>query len=174
MMQSMYKRRWLQPLVLAIMCSKRQFRDKDTGLLCNCYDFKSLWGYWYPCFWLLKSSALGFKTRVESILPWCLTCVQWIPQIHLWCNTWAWQSRLFDPHTCTHTSIGWARIHIECAASSEPFQFGLNLKTSDWDYFLHQIQRGSNSKISIEINENLTLADRAVGYNLPMNFLIDT
>ena len=26
-----------------------------------------LWGYWYPCFGLLVTSALGFKTRVDSL-----------------------------------------------------------------------------------------------------------
>ena len=33
------------------------------------------------------TSALDLKTRVEPSLTCILACVQWIPQIHLWCDT---------------------------------------------------------------------------------------
>ena len=40
-----------------------------------------------PYFRRLVTSALGFKGRVDLSLASFLTCMQWIPQIHLWCNT---------------------------------------------------------------------------------------
>ena len=42
-----------------------------------------LWGRW----WLLMTSALGFKATVEPLFLSFLICVQWTPQIHLWCDT---------------------------------------------------------------------------------------
>ena len=38
-----------------------------------------MWGQWYPCFWLLVTSPLGFKARVDSALfalgrDICVTC----------------------------------------------------------------------------------------------------
>ena len=48
----------------------------------------SLWDHWYPCFGLLVTSPLGFKTRVGSPIrtwqrhTWCR-----LPEIRLWCNT---------------------------------------------------------------------------------------
>ena len=42
-----------------------------------------LWGHWYPCYGLLVMSALGFKARVDPSLVCFVSCVQWIPQIHL-------------------------------------------------------------------------------------------
>ena len=36
---------------------------------------------------LLMTSALGFKATVEPLFLSLLTCMQWIPQIHLWCDT---------------------------------------------------------------------------------------
>ena len=45
-----------------------------------------LWDHWYPCFGLLVMSALGFKARVDPSLACFIACVQWIPQINLWCN----------------------------------------------------------------------------------------
>ena len=45
-----------------------------------------LLGHWYPCSGLLVMSPLGFKARLESLAS-MLACVQWIPQIHFWCNT---------------------------------------------------------------------------------------
>ena len=35
----------------------------------------------------LVKFVLGFKSRVDSLACILLTCVQWIPQIHLWCYT---------------------------------------------------------------------------------------
>ena len=53
--------------------------------------FLEFWGksvlfmsHWYPCFGLLVTSPLGFKARVDPLF---VTCAQWIPQIHLWCDT---------------------------------------------------------------------------------------
>ena len=37
-------------------------------------------------FGLLVISALGFKTREDSSLACFVACVQWIPEIHLWCD----------------------------------------------------------------------------------------
>ena len=36
----------------------------------------------------LVTSVLGFKARVDPLVACFLTCVQWIPQIHLWCDTY--------------------------------------------------------------------------------------
>ena len=53
------------------------------------WGHKSLsFGHWHPCFGLLVISALHFKARVDPLLVCFLTCVQQIPQIHLWCNTY--------------------------------------------------------------------------------------
>ena len=54
-------------------------------------------------FGLLVTSALGFKTRADPSLACFLTCAQWIPQIHLWCDTcWLYSgqhgSRAFLTH----------------------------------------------------------------------------
>ena len=46
-----------------------------------------LWGHWYPCFGLLAMSPLGFKAKVDPLLACFVARVQWIPEIHLWCNT---------------------------------------------------------------------------------------
>ena len=46
-----------------------------------------LWGHWYPCFGLLAMSPLGFKARVDPSLVCFVACMQWIPEIHLWCHT---------------------------------------------------------------------------------------
>ena len=44
-----------------------------------------MWGHWNPCFGLLVTSPLGFKTRVGN-----LVCAWWrcytLPEIHLWCK----------------------------------------------------------------------------------------
>ena len=67
-----------------------------------------LWGHGYPC---LVTSTLGFKARVDSLLVYFLTCIQWISHIHLWCNTcWSLHDQygnLFDPHTCTYKTHWW-------------------------------------------------------------------
>ena len=44
-------------------------------------------GHWYPYFGLLVTSPLGFKARVDLSLVCFVACMQWIPEIHLWCNT---------------------------------------------------------------------------------------
>ena len=36
---------------------------------------------------VLVMSVLGFKVRVDPFLAWFVACIQWIPQIRLWCNT---------------------------------------------------------------------------------------
>ena len=65
-----------------------------------------LWGHWYPCFGLLVTSPLGFKARVDPLLVCFLACVQWIPEIHLWCDT-CWPlggqhgSQLHSLHACS-------------------------------------------------------------------------
>ena len=46
-----------------------------------------LWGHWYPCFGLLVTSALGFQAIVDPSLACFLACMQWMTQIHLWCDT---------------------------------------------------------------------------------------
>ena len=62
-----------------------------------------LWGHWYPCFGLLMTSSLGFKARVDPSLEYFVTCMPWIPEIHLWCDTcWLYRgphgSQLYSPH----------------------------------------------------------------------------
>ena len=58
-------------------------RWSSTAAYCRCYFLKkflghksSLWGTWYPCFELLVTSPLGFKTRVGSLI--------WTLQRHTW------------------------------------------------------------------------------------------
>ena len=46
-----------------------------------------MWENRYLCFGLLVPSALDFKARVDPLLVCFITCVQWIPQIQLWCDT---------------------------------------------------------------------------------------
>ena len=62
--------------------------------LCFVFFLKFFWrtqvlfvGSLIPCFGLLVTSTLSFKARVDTSLPCFLACMQWIPQIHLWCNT---------------------------------------------------------------------------------------
>ena len=53
--------------------------------------------------------ALRLKASVNSLLTWFISCIQWIPQIHLWCGTcwpidgqhgsWAFLSHIFS-HEC--------------------------------------------------------------------------
>ena len=45
------------------------------------------WGHWYLYFGLLAMSPLGFKARVDPSLVCFVACMQWIPDIHLWCDT---------------------------------------------------------------------------------------
>ena len=44
-------------------------------------------GRWYPCCGLLVTSFQGFKARVDSLFVYFITCMLWIPHIHLWCDT---------------------------------------------------------------------------------------
>ena len=46
-----------------------------------------LWGHWYLSFGLLVMSALGFKAQIHPSSVCFLACVQWIPQVHLQCDT---------------------------------------------------------------------------------------
>ena len=71
-----------------------------------------------PCFRLLVTSAMGYKARMESLLLCFLTCAQWIPQIHPFCDTcWLYScqhgSRGFSSHVLVDisTSTGGARTH---------------------------------------------------------------
>ena len=41
-----------------------------------------------PVFGLMVMYVLGLKAWVDSLLVCFLTCMQWIPQIHLWCDTY--------------------------------------------------------------------------------------
>ena len=71
------------------------------------------WGHWYPRFGLLVTSVLAFKGRVKT--PACM-----LPYLHttdfsdsplVWhlLTVWrsAWQSSLFNPHTCRHFHKHW-------------------------------------------------------------------
>ena len=44
-------------------------------------------GHWYTCVGLLMTSVLCVKARVDPSLACIVTCMQWILQVHLWCNT---------------------------------------------------------------------------------------
>ena len=44
-------------------------------------------GVLIPLFLDMVTSALGFKARVDPPLACFVVCVQWIPQIHLPCDT---------------------------------------------------------------------------------------
>ena len=61
-----------------------------------------LWDYWYPCFELLVTSALDFKATVDPSLVCLVACVQWLSQIHLWCDTcWPLDNQCFRfPEKC--------------------------------------------------------------------------
>ena len=69
-----------------------------------------LWGKWYHClliplFWTSgRRLLLGFIARVGPSLAYFIAYMQWIFQIHLWCDTY-WllggqygSSVVFDPH----------------------------------------------------------------------------
>ena len=69
-----------------------------------------LWDHWYPCFGLLEMFAMGFTCMLHLL--------QWIPQIHLWCDTcWPLGSQhgrqTFSTHILANipTSIGGVRTH---------------------------------------------------------------
>ena len=87
--------RTLSPLKISLVhgfpfCNLLFFKPQDfaTFLKKIFGGHKSfLWGHWYPCFGPVVMSTLGFKARGDPLLVCFLTCVQWIPQIHLWCDT---------------------------------------------------------------------------------------
>ena len=61
-------------------------------------------GHWDCCFRLLAMSAQSFKPRMEPYLACFITCMQWVSQIHLWCDTY-WT------HDSSHCSRAFL-IHI--------------------------------------------------------------
>ena len=69
-------------------------------------------GHCYPCFGLLVTSALGFKARVDPLFACFLTCMQWMPQIHLWSNTYR---RLGGQHgsRVPHMHVTEVACHLE-------------------------------------------------------------
>ena len=77
------------------------------------------WSHWCPCFRFLVMSALGFKARMDPLLVCFLTCAQWIPQIHLWCDTcWPLDSQYGSQsrslHACSRCRIprfDWETAH---------------------------------------------------------------
>ena len=51
--------------------------------------------------------ALDFKARVDPSLPCFIACVQWIPHIHLWCDT-SWPARQLNiAHEKTNIGLIW-------------------------------------------------------------------
>ena len=69
-----------------------------------------LWGHWYPCFGLLVTSALGFKS--QGGLACMLSCLRAIPQIHLWCDTcWPLDGQHGSQATLTHVLAAVRHIH---------------------------------------------------------------
>ena len=72
-------------------------------------NYNRVWSHWYPCFILLVTSALRFKTTEDLLLGWFIACTQWIPQIHLWCNM---ADKPFWP-TYLYTSIGGTRVQYQ-------------------------------------------------------------
>ena len=89
-------------------------------------------GHWYPSFELLVCLPLPSISKPGWIL--CLhtlkTCVKWIPQIHLWCDThWLLMTSMAaEPfwsiylHTCTQTLVG----HFTGPCNGLPYSFTLS------------------------------------------------
>ena len=83
-----------------------------------------MWGHWYPCFVLLVTSALGFKTRVDSFA--CMLChlcaigSSDTPLVWHLLTSWypAWWLSYFDPHTCIQVLVG-LESRIERVAASQ-------------------------------------------------------
>ena len=44
-------------------------------------------GLLIPLFWTSGDVSPGFKARVDPSFACSVACMQWIPEIHLWCNT---------------------------------------------------------------------------------------
>ena len=65
---------------------------------------------------VLDCSALGFKATVQFSLACFLTCMQYIPQIHLWCDTcWPLVDQYCSPAFLTHILV-----HIQALVGPEP------------------------------------------------------
>ena len=61
-------------------------------------------GHWYHCFWIPVMSALRLNPGWDASLAFFVPCMQWIPQIHLWCDG-CWPL-LFHVPVCVHSDIG--------------------------------------------------------------------
>ena len=80
------------------------------------WEHKSFsWGYWYPCFRLLVTSALGFKARVDPLHAFLLVWSSDSPLVWhlLTVQMSAWQSSLFNPLTYRHVSKHWWRFGLD-------------------------------------------------------------
>ena len=58
------------------------FTDTTSRAKCFGGHESFSWGHWYHCFWTSDNICSGFQSQDGSF-----ACVQWIPQIHLWCGT---------------------------------------------------------------------------------------
>ena len=103
-----------------ILLAKIYFYQYFSTLLRIFFYFEGhqsfLWGHWYPCFGLLVYP--GFQSQGGSQLEYFITCMQWIPQIHLWCDTcWPLGDQrggraVFDPHICPHTIFTYVLLSL--------------------------------------------------------------
>ena len=77
------------------VCLKVNSNFLILSLIFFCYfsileGHKSLkWGLWCPCFGLLVIIAMCFEAGIDPLLVCFQTWLQWIPQIHLRCNTYS-------------------------------------------------------------------------------------
>ena len=113
--------------------------------------YASYWNAFFFFFLNWKTSVLfcfatdtplfRFKTRVDHLLACFITCMQWIPQIHLWCNTAKllmismaikpfWSTYLYTKRKLTLMGL---QSRIECATNvlpSESCQLGTSFSKS--------------------------------------------
>ena len=124
------------------------------------------WGHWYPCFGFLVMSNLSLKAKVSPTLAWFVTCIQWIPQVHLWCNT-CW------PLGSQHHSTGLLIIQ-SLQLDYKPTlrcQFCTKMpEMSDLCYLekiriVDQLYLGNSSKIPDEGKENETYSSDMTKYH---------
>ena len=103
---------------------------------------QSLWGHSHPSCGLLVTSALGFKTSVNPSLLCVVVCLQWNPQIHLWCDT-CW------PTDSQHGSVSW--LHwtkqkfshcMESDSYSNP-----NCQPQEWDLEFESVSCNVNEPL---------------------------
>ena len=92
---------WAQTTYQSTDCQNflKMFKQWSTKM-----DINSYCGPLIPLFWTPGNIWPSFKAKVDPLIA-CFTCVQWIPQIHLWCYTcrplcsqhggWAWQTLLY-------------------------------------------------------------------------------